>query len=173
MKEASVSANTVRSIAFVATCSLAVFANDTDESLSISGPSFSETDHNVILWMHRAAQDEAEAVSATAHESLRYLGGNVSPLMALPKVLWLKRNMPQQLFRRSRFFDLHDAIAHIATGGTIKCSDPPCSHLLEERGYGVDGTIKGWTDEILRSIDLNELSMSTSTQIGGVCKVRV
>jgi len=36
--------------------------------------------------------------------------------MEIPKVLWLKNNMPKKLFDRCKFYDLTDALTHLATG---------------------------------------------------------
>jgi ribulose kinase len=43
---------------------------------------------------HRAAS-QAEEITATGHEVLRYGGGAVFPEMQSPKLLWLKTHLPE------------------------------------------------------------------------------
>lgn len=72
------------------------------------------SDHNIIMWMdHRAAQ-ETQRINATQDPALRYVGGEVSVEMELPKVLWLKTifQPPQSAYR---FYDLADFLVSKAT----------------------------------------------------------
>lgn len=172
MKQGNIQARSIRAIAFAATCSLAVFTSDTDEPVAVTGPEFKGTDHNVILWMDRRASEEAKTISATENELLKYLGGSISTLMELPKVLWLKNNMPNELFDRCKFFDLHDAMSHIAVGGKESACSSACDHEVKTLGLGVDGTVKGWSRDFLGSIGLQSLADDDFRQVGGVCQVR-
>lgn len=36
--------------------------------------------------------------------------------MEIPKIISLKNNMPRELFGRRKFYDLVDALTHLATG---------------------------------------------------------
>lgn len=65
------------------------------------------TDHGVplrpaLLWMDERAHAEADAVSATGHEILRYCGGKCSPQWMIPKGRWLERHEPD-VFARARW----------------------------------------------------------------------
>ncbi|KAJ9216706.1 hypothetical protein DTO166G4_1552 [Paecilomyces variotii] len=156
----------VRGIGFDATCSLAVFAEDTDEPVSVTGPKF-DTDRNVILWLDHRPVEETEKINATNHNLLRYVGGKMSIEMEIPKVLWLKNHMPKELFDRCKFYDLADALTHIATG-TEKRSF--CSVVCKQ-GYvpvGVDGSVKGWQEDFLREIGLEDLVEDDFKRMGGV-----
>ncbi|KAJ9317588.1 hypothetical protein DTO271D3_2054 [Paecilomyces variotii] len=156
----------VRGIGFDATCSLAVFAEDTDEPVSVTGPKF-DTDRNVILWLDHRPVEETEQINATNHNLLRYVGGKMSIEMEIPKVLWLKNHMPKELFDRCKFYDLADALTHIATG-TEKRSF--CSVVCKQ-GYvpvGVDGSVKGWQEDFLREIGLEDLVEDDFKRMGGV-----
>ena len=54
-----------------------------------------------LLWMDERAYEEADDISATGHEILKYCGGKVSPQWMLAKGRWLERHEPD-VFRRAR-----------------------------------------------------------------------
>ncbi|RAO73802.1 uncharacterized protein BHQ10_009814 [Talaromyces amestolkiae] len=156
----------VRGIGFDATCSLAVFSTDTDEPVSVTGPNF-DTDRNVILWLDHRPVEETDLINSTDHNLLRYVGGKMSIEMEIPKVLWLKNNMPKDLFEKCKFYDLADALTHIATGNEKRSF---CSVVCKQ-GYvpvGVDGSVKGWQDDFLKEIGLEELVTEDYKRMGGV-----
>ncbi|KAL2784632.1 FGGY family of carbohydrate kinase [Aspergillus keveii] len=167
ISEGNIDPERVRGIGFDATCSLAVFNTETNEPVSIS-PGFN-TDRNVILWLdHRAVRETDEIINATGHKVLRYTGGKMSPEMEIPKILWLKRNMPADVFAECKFYDLVDALTHIATGGGETRS--LCS-LVCKQAYlpkGVEGSTQGWQREFLEGIGLGDLAARGFEQIGGV-----
>ncbi|KAK2737110.1 hypothetical protein FQN57_000449 [Myotisia sp. PD_48] len=156
----------IKGIGFDATCSLAVFAEDTDEPVSVTGPNF-DTDRNVILWLDHRPVEETEKINATGHSLLRYVGGKMSIEMEVPKALWLKNNMPKELFDKCKFYDLVDALTHLATGNEKRSF---CSVVCKQ-GYvpvGVDGSIKGWQPDFLSAIGLEELAADNFKRMGGV-----
>ncbi|KAL4965388.1 FGGY-family carbohydrate kinase [Aspergillus stella-maris] len=157
---------TVRGIGFDATCSLAVFSNVTDEPVSVTGPNF-DSDRNVILWLDHRPVQETEKINATNHNLLRYVGGRMSVEMEIPKVMWLKNNMPKELFDECSFYDLADALTHIATGNEKRSY---CSVVCKQ-GYipvGVDGSVKGWQEDFLAQIGLQDLAEDDFKRMGGV-----
>lgn len=162
----------VKGLGFDATCSLSVFTHDTNEPVSVTGPDFTNdgSDRNVILWLdHRPEQETAE-VNATGHNLLRYVGGTMNIEMEMPKVLWLKRNMPPELFARCKFYDLADALTHLATGGETRSF---CSVVCKQ-GYvpvGVDGSVKGWQEDFYNEIGLGDLVEDNFKRVGGVDRV--
>jgi FGGY-family pentulose kinase len=169
LSQANVDSSTIRGIGFDATCSLAVFTHDTDEPVSITGPDFDKNgnDHNVILWLDHRPVEETEKINATKHNLLRYVGGTMSIEMEIPKVLWLKNNMPKELFDRCKFYDLADALTHLATGNEKRSF---CSVVCKQ-GYvpvGVDGSVKGWQDDFLKEIGLEDLTQDNFKRLGGV-----
>lgn len=156
----------IRGIGFDATCSLAVFSNETDDPVSVTGPNF-DTERNVILWLDHRPVDETAKVNATNHNLLRYVGGKMSIEMEIPKVLWLKNNMPSELFSKCKFYDLADALTHMATGKEKRSF---CSTVCKQ-GYvpvGVDGSVKGWQEDFLNDIGLGVLTEDNFKRIGGV-----
>lgn len=169
ISEANVDVTTIKGIGFDATCSLAVFTHDTDEPVPVTGPDFANdgNDRNVILWLDHRPLTETELINRTNHNLLRYVGGTMNVEMEMPKVLWLKNNMPPEIFDRCKFYDLADALTHIATGNETRSF---CSTVCKQ-GYvpvGIDGSVKGWQDDFYRTIGLEDLIKDNYKRIGGV-----
>lgn len=173
MDQHNIDRDSIRGIGFDATCSLSVFAEDTDEPISVTGPYFDNrdgNDRNVILWLDHRPVEETEKINATNHNLLRYVGGKMSIEMEIPKVLWLKNNMPKELFDRCKFYDLGDALTHLATGSDTRSY---CSVVCKQ-GFvpvGVDGSVKGWQEDFLKEIGLEDLCEDNFKRMGGVDKV--
>jgi len=170
--EAKVDPATIRGIGFDATCSLAVLAHDTDEPVPVTGPDFANdgNDRNIVLWLDHRAMAETDQINATKHNLLRYVGGTMSVEMEMPKVLWLKNNMPAELFDKCKFYDLVDALTHMATGNETRSF---CSSVCKQ-GYvpvGVDGSVKGWQEDFYHAIGLGDLVKEDFKRIGGVDRV--
>ena len=90
MEEAGCSAEGIRGIGFDATCSMVVLdAEDKPVTVSPSG----SDEQNIIVWMDHRAMDQTARINATKHKVLDYVGGQVSPEMQTPKLLWLKENL--------------------------------------------------------------------------------
>lgn len=170
MDQHNIDNSTIRGIGFDATCSLAVFSHDNDEPVCITGPNFDNkdgNDRNVILWLDHRPVDETNKINATNHSLLRYVGGKMSIEMEIPKVLWLKNNMPKELFNRCKFYDLADALTHMATGSETRSF---CSVVCKQ-GFvpvGVDGSVKGWQEDFLTEIGLKDLCEDNFKRMGGV-----
>lgn len=167
--ESQVDPNTIKGVGFDATCSLAVFTHDTGEPVPVTGPDFKNdgNDRNVILWLDHRPLAETELINNTNHNLLRYVGGTMSVEMEIPKVLWLKNNMPSELFDRCKFYDLSDALTHIATGNETRSF---CSTVCKQ-GYvpvGVDGSVKGWQEDFYHAIGLGDLVKDDFKRMGGV-----
>lgn len=167
--ESSARPDSIKGIGFDATCSLAVFTHDTDEPVPVTGPDFANdgNDRNVILWLDHRPIEETEKINATGHNLLRYVGGTMSVEMEIPKVLWLKNHMPPELFDRCKFYDLADALTHLATGNDTRSY---CSTVCKQ-GFvpvGVDGSVKGWQEDFYHSIGLGDLVKDDFKRMGGV-----
>lgn len=107
----------ISGIAFDATCSLvAVDAAGKPVSLSPSG----NDNQNIIVWMDHRATGEAVKLTAGGHRVIRYLGGVVSPEHEIPKLVWVRKNLPESYARAARFFDLADWLAFHCTGADIR-----------------------------------------------------
>lgn len=153
-------------MAFDATCSLAVFTHDTDEPMSVTAPNY-DNDRNIVLWLDHRPVEETKKINATKHNLLRYVGGTMSIEMEIPKVLWLKNHMPKETFDRCKFYDLTDALTHIATGNENRSY---CSTVCKQ-GFvpvGVDGSVTGWQEDFLKEIGLEDLCKDDFKRLGGV-----
>lgn len=71
---------------------------------------------NVIMWMDHRAGAEAQFINSTKHSVLNYVGGSISLEMETPKILWLKKNMPESYAKTKHYFDLGDFLHWKASG---------------------------------------------------------
>lgn len=154
---AGIMASAIAGIGFDATCSLvAVKTNGAPVAVGPSG----DPDRNIIVWMDHRAAGEAEEINAGGHAVLRYVGGRISPEMETPKLLWLKRNLPQSFAASGHFFDLADYLTWRATGSlkrsicTVTCK---WTYLAHE---------KRWDAQYFRDIGLGELADEGFARIG-------
>lgn len=165
LKKSKVLPSDVKGIGFDATCSLAVFDQKTDQPIAVDSD-FSDTSRNVILWLDHRCPNETLSINATKHNCLKYVGGGMSIEMEIPKILWLKNNMPAEMFDRCKFYDLTDAMEHIATGTEARSY---CSTVCKQ-GFipvGIDGSVKGWSKDFLEAIGLGELASDDFKRMGG------
>ncbi len=104
-------------ISFDATCST-VFRGRNGEQVSVSNDGDDRWD--TIVWLDHRALAEADECTATRHEVLNYVGGVMSPEMATPKLMWVKRHLPASWARTGRLFDLADFLTHKASGSLAR-----------------------------------------------------
>lgn len=87
--------------------------------------------------------------------------------MEIPKILWLKNHMPPDTFARCKFFDLADALTHMATKKQTRsyCSTV-CKqgYLPKEAGTGQTG----WRDDFFGAIGLGCLKDKKYSPLGGI-----
>ena len=108
----------IKGIGFDATCSLAA-VDDGGDPVTIS-PTHDD-DRNVVLWQDHRAIKEAEEINAGKHPVLDCVGGVMSPEMEPPKLLWLRKNLYDECWKRvGHFFDLADYLTYRATGSTVR-----------------------------------------------------
>lgn len=113
LERAAVPPDAVQGIGFDATCSLvAVTPDGRPVTVSASG----DPDRNVIVWMDHRAIAEAAEINRGGHAVLRYVGGRISPEMETPKLLWLKRHLPESYHGAGHFFDLSDYLTWRSSG---------------------------------------------------------
>ncbi|AWN15273.1 FGGY-family carbohydrate kinase [Salinisphaera sp. LB1] len=152
--EAGVSADSVRAIGFDATCSLVALGAD-GKPVSVS-PTDDDT-QNIVMWMDHRATAEAREITATRHEALRYIGGQVSPELELPKLLWLARHRPDQYERAAIFLDLADYMTARAVGGLGGEAAPTksvCTQVCKWLYLAHEGR---WPTDLLQQLGLESL----------------
>jgi FGGY-family pentulose kinase len=147
----------VRGIGFDATCSLVVL-DAAGQPLSVSPDN--EPEQDIVVWMDHRAAAEADAINAGGHDVLRYVGGRVSLEMQTPKLLWLKRHMPETWARAALFFDLPDFLTWRATGSTTRSL---CSTVCKWTYLGQEGR---WDAGFFRAIGLEDLTAEGFRRIG-------
>ncbi|KAH7105324.1 Pentulose kinase [Auriculariales sp. MPI-PUGE-AT-0066] len=161
--DASIDPASVRGIGFDATCSLAVTDRNGSPATVTRGPDCGAGDglRNVILWADHRAEFEASLINSTpaAAPVLDFVGGTVSLEMEIPKILWLKKNVPERRFEELQFFDLPDYLTYRATGSTARstCSlTCKCSYMPNV----------GWKHEFFSAIGLQSLVDAKFRQVG-------
>jgi FGGY-family pentulose kinase len=144
-------------IGFDATCSLVVLDGE-DAPLSVD-PAGARA-QNIIVWMDHRAQAQADAINATGHQVLSYVGGTISPEMETPKLLWLRQNMPEVFARAAKFFDLPDFLTWQATGAESRSL---CSLVCKWTFLGRE---RRWDAGYFREIGLGALADEGFARIG-------
>ncbi|MDE2515473.1 MAG: FGGY-family carbohydrate kinase [Rhodospirillales bacterium] len=145
-------------IGFDATCSLvALDAEGGPVSVDPAGAAA----QNVIVWMDHRAEVEAAAINAGGHDVLAYVGGRISLEMQTPKLLWLKRHLPERFARIAHFFDLPDFLTYKATGSRTRSL---CSTVCKWTYLGHEGR---WDAAYFNAIGLGELTKDGFARIGG------
>jgi FGGY-family pentulose kinase len=151
---AGVAAEEVAGVSFDATCSLvALDHEDRPASVSTTG----EDRWNVVVWLDHRAIAEAEACTATSHRVLDSLGGTMSPEMEIPKLMWLKRHLPEAWPRYGRMLDLADFLTFRACGSNARsCCTVTCkwTYLAHEE--------PGWQHDFLTVMGLADLRARTA-----------
>lgn len=160
----------VKGINFDATCSLVCLDED-DKPVCISPKDSEQNDlHNVILWADHRSIQEANEINATDDESLIFVGGKVSAEMEIPKILWIKRHLPEQYAKITKFFDLADFLTWKATGNdtrsacTLTCKWNYMNHKKDNAGK--------WSESLFKKLDLEDL-LSKNKIVNNLNKIQV
>jgi len=159
--EAMIDVGKVAGIGFDATCSLVVV--DADGGPVTVSPT-GDDDWNVIVWMDHRAIGDAQAINGFGGRVLDYVGGVISPEMEMPKLRWLKREMPASWARAAAFFDLPDWLVHRASGSQTRSL---CSTVCKWTYLGQEGMNgEGWGRGFLETIGLGDLAKDRFAAIG-------
>lgn len=149
--QAQIAPAAVAGLAFDATCSLVVL-DAANAPLPVNAEG--DAQRNVIVWMDHRALGEAEEINAGGHDVLRYVGGRISPEMEMPKLLWLKRNLPQTWAQAGKFLDLADFLAFRATDIDARSL---CTLVCKWTYLGHEGQSGVWDKAFLETIGLGDL----------------
>ncbi|KKC36560.1 ribulokinase [Devosia epidermidihirudinis] len=154
-------------LSFDATCSLVVRdAQGVPVTVSTAGQDRWDT----IVWLDHRALAEADECTRTGHLVLDYAGGVMSPEMEVPKLMWLKRNLPQSWSRAAMMFDLADFLSWKATGSlarsqsTLTCKWTYLGHL--QSGWQADFLSRVGLDDLIEKAALPEQASPIGTDLG-------
>lgn len=157
IQQSGVNVENVAGIGIDATCSLVVIGEN-GQPLAV-GPS-NDKERNIIVWMDHRALEQADRINKGGHSVLRYVGGQISPEMQTPKLLWLKENKREVFDKAWAFFDLADYLTWRATNDltrstcTLTCK---WTYLAHERR---------WDSDYFEAIGLEELNENDFSRIG-------
>lgn len=164
MQRSKLQPHQIKGIGFDATCSLVVLDKQGNPQSVDQASNFADNDFNVILWADHRAIEQANRINATRHDVLRYVGNTISPEMEIPKTLWLRENMPEDLWSSiGHLMDLPDFLTYRATGSLARstCSlTCKCSYLPRLVG-------KGWEPSFFKEIGLECLVDEEFARMGG------
>ncbi len=139
----------IAGLAFDATCSLVVRDRQGGQvSVSTGG----ERRWDTIVWLDHRAIAEADECTHTGHAVLDFIGGVMSPEMATPKLMWLKRHLPQSWAQAGHFFDLADFLSWKATGSTARSQ---CT--LTAKWTYLAHEAEPWRPDFFGMVDLGDL----------------
>jgi FGGY-family pentulose kinase len=151
LQRAGVAAGRVAAISFDATCSLvALDERDAPVTLSTTG----DPAHNVIVWMDHRAVEEANEINRTGHRVLEYVGGRLSPEQEPPKLLWIRRHLPDSWRRAAKFLDLADFLVYRASGHDVRSL---CTVVCKWTYLGHEGDGGSWDRGFFEQVGLGDL----------------
>lgn len=149
LAEAGADPASVIGIGFDATCSLVV-RDAEGEPVTVSDDG--EDRWDTIVWLDHRAIAEAQECTDTGHEVLDNIGGVMSPEMEIPKLMWLKRHLPQSWARAGQIFDLADFLSWKATGSPARSQ---CT--LATKWTFLAHRTEGWRRDFLERVGLPDL----------------
>ena len=147
LAQAQVNPADVAGISFDATCSLVV-VGENGEGLPVNIENDSQRD--IIVWMDHRALGEADEINAGNYQVLKYVGGKISPEMQTPKLLWLKRNLPDTWQKTAQFFDLPDYLTWRASGSLSR------SHCTVVCKWTFLGHENRWDENYFQSLGIED-----------------
>ena len=149
LAKSAVPATSIAGIGFDATCSIVLRDQDGGQlGVSVTG----EGRWDTIVWLDHRALDESDECTASGHRVLDHLGGVMSPEMAVPKLMWVKRHMPDAWSRAGAIFDLADYLTWRASGSTARSQ---CT-LTCKWTYLAHET-PGWQQDFLAAVGLDDM----------------
>lgn len=165
--KAGIAASDITALGFDATCSLVALGAD-GRPVSVS-PS-EDDQQNIIMWMDHRAIAQAREITDTGHPALRYIGGQVSPELEIPKLLWLKRERPDQWQRAAILLDLTDFMVARAVGTLDGQQAPAKSTCTQVCKWLYLAHENRYPDDLFAQIGLGDLFGNPLMQ-GPVCEV--
>lgn len=144
IKMSGISPDSIKSIAFSATCSLVIVNNEN-----------ASEKNDIIMWMDHRAVEQAQLISESDSKVLNQFGGKCSPEFSLAKLLWIKQTEPDLFDDALGFFELPDWLVYRCIGGTPACC--PRSLCCVTCKWGYDAETKCYPETIC-DLDLTRIS---------------
>lgn len=135
-----------------ATCSMVVM-----ERIEVNNKFFFrpiDPNNEVLVWMDRRAQSEAQALSHQLPPgALAQIGGAVTPEMGIAKLLWVSKKFPHAVV-----FELYDWVSYLFmaggyANGLVKCLDNDVPKFPVGL-TAMDGSVKGWSETLLQELGI-------------------
>lgn len=147
--DAGIGAASVAAIGFDATCSLVVRGPQGQQvSVSTTGQERFDT----IVWLDHRAIAQADFLTVSRHPVLDFAGGSISPEMQMPKLMWLKKNLPESWAKAGYFFDLADFLTWKASGSAKRSN---CT--LTAKWNFLAHETPGWSQDYLELAGVEDL----------------
>lgn len=118
--------NSIKGIAFSATCSLVI---QTSEQAK---------ENDIIMWMDHRAVPEAQAITSSKSAVLQQFGGICSPEFSLSKLAWLEAHEPERLRSAKCLLELPDWLAYRCLGLDIKQFRPSLCCVVCKWGFNAE-----------------------------------
>lgn len=167
MATAAISASSVAAIGFDATCSLVVRGRG-GEPVTVS--TTGEDRFDTIVWLDHRAIKEADFLTASGHRVLDFAGKSMSPEMQMPKLMWLKKHLPQSWARSGYFFDLADFLTWKASGSAQRSNctlTAKWNFLAQEKdGWQQDYLALAGLDDLLERGNLPDQAVAPGQSVG-------
>lgn len=145
----------IAAIGLDATCSLVATGRHGPVSVAEDG----DPARDIVMWMDHRAAEEAAAINATRDPALAYVGGEVSIEMELPKVLWLKRHLPEAHAKVWRYHDLADHMVWRMTGADVASV---CTLGCKWNWLAHEGR---FSENLLKAVGLTELPSRVPAEV--------
>ena len=151
VREAHIKPEQIVGMAFDATCSLvALDAKNRPVTVSPGGNS----QQNIIVWMDHRAIEQAERINKRKFAVLNFVGGKISPEMEIPKLMWVKENLPKTWNSATLFLDLADYMGYRATGIDIRSL---CTTVCKWTYLGKE---ERWDKNFFKTMGVDDLLLS-------------
>ncbi len=125
--ELGVDPTLIKAIGFDATCSLVVRGRGGQQlPVSLDG----DPQWDTLAWHDHRAINEADDCTLTGADLLDFVGSTVSPELQIPKLMWLKKNVPDTWAKSAAIFDLADFLTWKSTGSTARSQGPLSSKWM-------------------------------------------
>lgn len=162
LKKSELSPDLIKGIGFDATCSLVLVDK---EGAPISVDPEGEDQKNIIVWMDHRALEQTHFINSfkDQFDLFKFVGGQISPEMQMPKLLWLKKHLSESWARAEYCFDLPDYLTFRATGSAARSL---CSLTCKWTYNKNTDTGTGWDLEFLKAIGLEDLALNNFKRIG-------